>query len=230
VERTLLELGVTGYERAKETAPGSIGWDRMGALAEEVRGFGLVEWWNKAFTESERQRLEQIYAPLARLENHPFIIPFQSGRQLLEGLVWTIRVPADEELAQKVREKVEKLTDPAEPGLYRGRHFTTYVNEVKGMIREGRIEEGEHVLLALVGATEKEARIEGRGVAYWYYERLASIYRGRGDYASEVAILTRYSEQQGEKRVPGDIQRRLERARMLLAKVNDSPVKKRGRV
>jgi hypothetical protein len=53
------------------------------------------------------------------------------------------------------------------------------VNEVKEMIREGRIEEGEGVLLALVEATEQEAQVAGGGVASCYYERLASIYRGR---------------------------------------------------
>lgn len=47
------------------------------------------------------------------------------------------------------------------------------------MIREGRIEEGEGVLLALVEATEQEAQVAGGGVASCYYERLASIYRGR---------------------------------------------------
>ena len=202
----------------------------MGPLAKEVRGFGLVEWWNTAFTESERERLEQIYAPLARPDYDPFIIPFQSGRQLLEGLVWAIRSPADRGLAQRVREKVSKLTDPTAPGLYHGRHFTTYVNEVKDMIREGRIEEGERVLLALVEATEQEARVAGGGVASWYYERLASIYRGRGDYASEVAILARYCEQQGRNGVPEDVQRRLEKARALAARMGDSRVKKEGRV
>jgi hypothetical protein len=198
----------------------------MGSLADEVRGFGLVAWWDTAFTESERQRLEQIYAPLAKLENHSLIISFQSGRQLLEGLAWTIRLAEDRELARKVREEIEKLTDPAEPGLYHGRHFTTYVNEVKGMIREGRVEEAERALLALVDATEEEAQVKGWGVASWYYERLASIYRRRRDYASEVAILRRHCEHlRDQDKVPEDIQRRLERARMLLAKPTVSRAK-----
>ena len=194
----------------------------MGFLTEEVRRFDLVEWWNTAFTGSERERLEQIYAPIAKHADDPFIVPYQSAQQLLEGLAWTIRLSEDRQLAQKVLEKVAKLTDPAEPGLYHGRHFTTYVNEVNGMIRDGREEEAESALLGLVKATEQEGELKGRGVASWYYERLAVIYRRRRDYRSEIAILERYREQQ-KNLIPEDIRKRLERARGLLARASDPP-------
>jgi hypothetical protein len=201
----------------------------MGFLAEEVRRFDLVEWWTTAFTSSEHERLEQVYAPMTKLANDPLIIPYQSARQLLEGLAWTVRLPEDRQLADKVLERVAHLTGAAEPGLYRGRHFTTYVNEVKAMIRDGRDEEAESTLLGLVVATEQQDRVEGCGVASWYYERLAAIYRGRRDYRSEVAILERYCEQQ-KNLIPEDIRRRTERARGLLARASAPPATRQGAI
>ncbi len=93
------------------------------------------------------------------------------------------------------------------------------INEVKGMIREGREEEAESVLLGLVAAIEQEAEIHGGRVGSWCYERLAIIYRRRRDYASEIAILTRYYQHEGNKYGSWwGVQKRLDKARGLLAK------------
>jgi hypothetical protein len=95
------------------------------------------------------------------------------------------------------------------------------INEVKSMIREGREQEAEPVLLGLVAATEEEAQSRGGRVASWYYERLAIIYRGRRDYASEIAILTRYCQHAGNRyAIPEVVQKRLDTARGLLARAN----------
>lgn len=95
------------------------------------------------------------------------------------------------------------------------------INEVRSMIRDGREEEAEPVLLELVAATEQEAQIHGWRVASWYYERLAIIYRRRRDYASEVAILTRYCQHAGNQYGSWwGVQKRLDRARGLLARAN----------
>ena len=53
----------------------------------------------------------------------------------------------------------------------------------------------ERLLLELVDATEEESRLRGTGVAPWYYEQLAIIYRKRKDPSAEVAILERYARQ-----------------------------------
>ena len=95
------------------------------------------------------------------------------------------------------------------------------VSEVRSMVREGREEEAEPALLELVAATEQDVEIHGGRVAPWFYERLATIYKKRLDYASEIAILTRYCQQKGIKyEVPERIQKRLDKARGLLARAN----------
>ena len=102
------------------------------------------------------------------------------------------------------------------PGTIDGRHYTTYVDEVSRLRRGGSDEEAERLLLRLVDAVEAEAQAEGWGVAPWYDEQLAIIYRKRKDYAAEVAILERYAAQ---KHAPGAspprLLERLERARVM---------------
>ncbi len=86
------------------------------------------------------------------------------------------------------------------PGFVDGKHYTTYVNTVKQLKREGTIDEAESLLLRLVDATEKEASVEGFGVAPWYYEQVAIVRRKRGDLEGELEILRRFSRQ---KHAPG---------------------------
>lgn len=104
----------------------------------------------------------------------------------------------------------------AGPGTVDGIHNTDYVDEVRHLRREGMDEEAERLLLRLVDALEAEAAAEGWGVAPWYCEQLAIIYRKRKDYASEVAILERFSR---HKHAPGasppKLLERLKRARSL---------------
>ena len=80
-------------------------------------------------------------------------------------------------------------------GEYQGRHYTEYVDEVKDLKRQGKLDDATALLLALVDAAEAEAKAEQWSVPPWYYEQLAIIYRGQNDYAAEVGILERYSRQ-----------------------------------
>ena len=43
-----------------------------------------------------------------------------------------------------------------QPGLYRGRHYTSYVTEVRALKRAGRLEEAEVLLTGLVVTVEAE--------------------------------------------------------------------------
>ena len=81
------------------------------------------------------------------------------------------------------------------PGFVRGRHYTEYVDEVRALRRSGDGQQAEELLVALVDATESEARENQWGVAPWYYEQLAICYRKRGEAAAEIAILERFARQ-----------------------------------
>lgn len=85
-------------------------------------------------------------------------------------------------------------------GDYLGRHFSSYVEEVKDLKRQGDDSNAEKLLYKLIKATENEDAISKHGVAPWYYEQLAILYRKTKDYKSEVSILTRYSIHQQSRR------------------------------
>lgn len=93
-----------------------------------------------------------------------------------------------------------KSIEVTKPGFYDGRHFTEYVDAVKQLMRENKLEDAEKLLVELVNATENEADYDGSGVAPWYYERLAVIYRKKKDIEAEIRILERFAHQ---KHAPG---------------------------
>ena len=74
------------------------------------------------------------------------------------------------------------------------------------------------LLLHLVNATETESKAAGSGwgVAPWYYEQLAILYRKEKRFADEVAILERYvSQPKAPGAGPSKLTARLEKAREL---------------
>ena len=77
----------------------------------------------------------------------------------------------------------------------RGRHYTTYVDQVRELKRAGRFDELDTLLLELVDATEAEHRAEDWGVAPRYYEELAKLYRKLKMPDKELAILRRFADQ-----------------------------------
>jgi len=93
-------------------------------------------------------------------------------------------------------------TRTAKPGYYAGKHYTKYVDDVKNLMKENKLEDAEKLLLALINATENESQSENCGVAPWYYERLAVIYRKKKETKSELQILERY---EGQKHAPGSL-------------------------
>lgn len=59
----------------------------------------------------------------------------------------------------------------------------------------GDWDSAERLLLALVDVMETATRIYDWPVQSWHYEELAKLYRRRGDYAAEVAIIERFKRQ-----------------------------------
>jgi hypothetical protein len=82
-----------------------------------------------------------------------------------------------------------------EPGFHDGKHYTEWVDTVKGLIRDGRLDEAVDLLTRLIEAVEREDRHEGFGVAPWYYEAIADVHRQRGDAAAELLVLERFASQ-----------------------------------
>ena len=79
-------------------------------------------------------------------------------------------------------------------GLFHGRHYTTYVEEVKQLKRENKLIEAEKLLLTLIYFVEQEGIYTDWGLAPWYYEQLAIIYRKQLRYQDEISILERYCQ------------------------------------
>lgn len=193
-------------------------------MAERVAGliscYGLTEWWFTVFSEQERAYMNERFNPTGMPANSLTEGSFGIDHPIdlfLNGLATWFRSQEDLSIADRIRGKLVEVSGEAPricPGNVNGRHFTTYVEEVRQAKREGT--EREKTLLALVEATESESRSKGWGVAPWYYEELAKLYRKRKDYASEVSILERFARQQHAPGVkPPRLLDRLERARQL---------------
>lgn len=102
-----------------------------------------------------------------------------------------------------------------------GKHFTDYVDDIKELKRQQRYEEAIDLLKQCVELTESQVNVvgEGWGVAPWYYEQLAIIYRKQKQYHQEVEILERYASQPKAPGVgPKKLAERLVKARELLGK------------
>lgn len=100
-------------------------------------------------------------------------------------------------------------------------HYTDFVEQVKQLKRDGRYGEAIKLLTKLVEATESESNAAGRrlGVAPWYYEQLAIIYRKQKRLGDEVAILERYASQaKAPGAGPSKLAERLKKAKQLASK------------
>lgn len=113
----------------------------------------------------------------------------------------------------------ENLSKKNKPGYYNGKHYTEYAGTIRILRREGQEDAAEKLLLKLLDAIELESASRGFGVAPWYYEQLAIIYRKQKDYLKEIEILERFAKQ---KHAPGvsspKLLERLEKARKLTLK------------
>jgi hypothetical protein len=106
------------------------------------------------------------------------------------------------------------------PGYYNGRHFTTFVREVEILKKRNNEHEVEDLLFELIKATEEECMKEKNGVAPWYYNELAVLFRKQKEYQKEVAILERFANQQhAPGAMPAKLLVRLEKARELARSV-----------
>lgn len=96
--------------------------------------------------------------------------------------------------------------------------FADKVEAVRRLKRESRHPEAIALLLELLKKAEKEAVRAGSGIASWYYEQLAILYRKEEQFAEEVKVLKRYLATVGKLGAPPakKLESRLDRAKELL--------------
>lgn len=127
------------------------------------------------------------------------LVEFASGAR---DKYWVSWPPSDDEGKGINIDELDFLPrdTKSRPGYYNGKHFTEYVDVVKQLKRENKLDLAEKLLLALVDATESESEKDGFGVAPWYYEQLAIVYRKCKKVDDEISILERFAKQ---KHAPG---------------------------
>lgn len=119
--------------------------------------------------------------------------------------------------ASTLRCRREGLHMTDKPGYYQGHQFTAYSENVKALKQMGDDAALEHLLLALIHATEAESRSDGLGVAPWYYEELAKLYHTHKDYARELGALERFANQRhAPGATPPRLLERLEKVRAVV--------------
>ena len=102
-----------------------------------------------------------------------------------------------------------------------GKHYSQYTDSIKLLMKEGNLSEAESLLMKIVALTEEEDRVKGGGVAPFYYNELAKIYRKQKDLDKEVAILERFAKQNHARgSMPPKLLERLEKAKKLKDKVH----------
>jgi DNA polymerase III epsilon subunit-like protein len=100
------------------------------------------------------------------------------------------------------------------------------VNGVTLAKREKRFDEAVRLLLAEIEHQETEAKKTGLGVAPWYYEQLAIVYRKLKRHDAELVILERYDQQpKAPGAGPQKLKERLEKVRQKIAKLEQKNAK-----
>jgi hypothetical protein len=94
-----------------------------------------------------------------------------------------------------------------------------YVERVEQLKSEKKHSEAIELLLKLVAQEEAQSATSRQGVAPWYYEQLAIIYRKEKRYDLEVEVLERYAAQPHAPGVgPTKLSERLVKAKDLLSR------------
>ncbi len=121
-----------------------------------------------------------------------FSIRANSHNSLMEG--------NDIDTDTYIEDYVEETRKKKQAGSVNRKHYTEYVEQVKQLKREKRHKEAIALLLKLIKAIEREAKVDksygGDGFcAPGYYEHLAVIYRKEKRYNEEVAVLESLQKQ-----------------------------------
>ena len=189
----------------------------------------LVEWWYTSFSEDERKYIDDRFQPMhQRAHTLPTGTFLKKEGEIIDtalflnSLATWFRSKSDTSILKRIQEKIDEVGRERGiegPGYVEGRYFVTYVKDVNELKKSRKIDDAERLLLKLVEATEEASKSKGEGVAPWYYEELAKIYRKKNEYDKEVYILKRFAKQKHARGVgPKKLHERLEKAKILAAK------------
>jgi len=210
-------MGIFNHHKSNNPIEGLIGF------------YDLTYWWIFEFTEEERQYIVDRFRLMETPPDNKMLIRGRIIRNkdtmpvttFLAGLAGWFTSKEDAHIAQRMYRKIKELggfNPTNEPGNYRGRHYTTYLDEIKELKKSNSTDELERLLLCLIDAVEAEAAAFGGGIPYGYSKQLAILYRKQKEYLKEIKILSRYiwATQQTENHVIGaGMVERLEKAKLL---------------
>lgn len=185
--------------------------------------YGLQDWWFFTFSETEREYIDNRYEPMGLsphcLTQGEVVLMSQEITTFLSTLASWFRSSKDESINKRIRQKlvdIAKHSNNKKPGYFEGRHYSSYVPDIKNLKQKGDLNNVESLLLTLVNAVEAESISEKMQVAPYYYEELAKLYHKQKDYSKEISILERYTRQNCGFGPKGRLIERLEKAKLLL--------------
>jgi hypothetical protein len=172
-----------------------------------LKQHGLSDWWFQSFTAEEDRLASERFSPLGFQGLNLADTPepgetTETAQAFLRSLAGWFRKGEPEEAAIRLRleAKADELFDAAErpgdirpaDGIYRGRHYTEYVEQIKQLKRDGHLDEAAVTLRALLPVVFGEAAEEGSTPAPWYSEQLAIVETKRSNLAGAVEACDGY--------------------------------------
>ena len=153
----------------------------------EIGFFGLQEWWLVAFTEADRGHICTRFQPISTVGPVNPLIHGQivtetntDPTQFLYTLASWFHRPEDRSIRDRMVAKANELArinNIVKPGYVDGRHFSTYVEDVKQLKRENRLQEAESILVRLADAARAECAISGTVLPTFYEQHLGIVRR-----------------------------------------------------
>jgi hypothetical protein len=76
--------------------------------------------------------------------------------------------------------------------IINNRHYSSYPDEIKKFYKNKEFQKAEEILIQIIEIMEKNALETGNGVAPWYYEKLASVYRTTKQKDKQISTIIRF--------------------------------------
>ena len=133
-----------------------------------ISHYNLQEWWVSTFSEDERKYIAEN-SFLKGTDNN-----WDNAEFFLSSISISFTSPKNQAIYNRIKQKIDTLK---KAGYVNGKHYTTYVEDVKKLVRDEKLSEAEILLLELISGVEVESQTNNYGVAPWYYWELAVVYR-----------------------------------------------------